>query len=419
MAQILLSYPPNATPEEKAKVEEKAAEVYAKVKRGENFGMLAQDFSNDYSTASNKGDMGEVGLGKYNRDFEEHIFSLKNNGDISPLIHTDYGIHILKLVETFPIAKTMENAEYAALLKVKLDASDRLAIAKKNLISKWKNLTGFRKAFYNEKAAWAFIDSSIQDKSTDDLVALANDSTLLFSFKKQNIKLYDFIQYVKNIRFSGSDNGLKDYPEIIRMFEDASTGDYYRNHLEEFSKNLQQQLREFDEANLLFAAMDKNVWSKASEDSAGLKSYYETNKAKYNWKPGIAAVSVSANSKTLATELYEKIQATPQDWRKIVNEEGAKAAADSGRYENDQMPVKSVIKKEIGYLSQPEKNGSEESYSFIYVTKIFDAVESRVFEDARGLVMNDYQQKLEKNWLDGLKKKYAVKVNELVWETIK
>ena len=419
MSQILLSYPPNATPEEKAKVDSKAEEIYAKVKRGENFGALAQDYSNDYSTASNKGDMGEVGLGKYNRDFEEQIFSLKNVGDISPLIHTDYGIHILKLVETFPIAKTMEDANYASLLKVKLDASDRLAIAKKNLIAKWKTLTGFRKAFYNEKAAWSFIDSSIQDKNTDDLVALANDSTLLFSFKKQNIKLNDFIQYVKNVRFSGAENGLKDYPELIRTFEDVSTGEYYRNHLEEYSKSLQQQLKEFDEANLLFAAMDKHVWGKAGEDSAGLKLYYETNKAKYNWKPGIAAVSVSANSKILATELFEKIQATPQDWRKIVSDEGAKAAADSGRYENDQMPVKATIERKVGYMSQPEKNGSEESYSFVYVTKIFDAVEARTFEDARGLVMNDYQQQLEKNWMDGLKKKYAVKVNEAVWLTVK
>lgn len=419
MAQILLSYPPNATSEEKIKVEEKAKEVYAKVQRGENFGMLAQDYSNDYSTANNKGDMGEVGLGKYNRDFEEHIFSLKNVGDISPLIYTDYGIHILKLVETFPIAKTMDNAEYAALLKVKLDASDRLAIAKKNLVTKWKTLTGFRKAFYNQTAVWAFIDSSIQDKSTDDLVALANDSTLLFSFKKQNIKLYDFIQYVKNIRFSGTEAGNKEYADLIPMFEDVSTGEYYRSHLDEYSKSLQQQLKEFDEANLLFAAMDKHVWSKASEDSIELKNYFESNKTKYNWKPGIAAVSVSANSKTLADELFEKIQANPADWKKIVNEEGAKAAADSGRYENDQLPVKSIIKKQVGYISQPEKNGNDEAYNFIYVTKIFDAVEPRTFEDARGLVMNDYQQQLEKNWMDSLKKKYAVKVNEQVWQTVK
>jgi len=362
--------------------------------------------------------MGEVGLGKFNRSFEEQIFSLKNNGDISTLIKTDYGIHILKLIEALPIIKNAEDPIYQASLKVKLDNSDRLAIAKKNLISKWKGLIGFRKAFFNETSAWAFIDSTIQEKNTDDLIAFANDSTLVFEFKKQNIKLFDFIEYVKSVRYSGKESGNKNYPELLDMFEEVSCSEYYKNHLEDYSKSLQEQLREFDEANLLFAAMDKHVWSKASEDSIGLKSYFETNKTKYNWQPGIAAISISANSKTLALELYEKIKNNPQDWRKIVGDEGAKAASDSGRYENEQMPIKSTVDKRIGFISLPEKNGGDDSYSFIYVTGVFDKVEPRSFEDARGLVMNDYQQLLEKDWLADLKKKYVVKVNEAVWNTV-
>ena len=418
MAQILFSFPPNPTEEEKAKVTAKAEEVYKKVLRGENFGALAQEYSNDYSTANNKGDMGEVGLGKYNRSFEEKIFSLKKDGDISQLINTEYGIHILKLVEIVPIAKSMEDANYAALLKTKLDNSDRLAIAKKNLIAKWKALTGFKKAFFNEGACWAFVDSSIQEKSTDDLFAVANDSTLLFSFKKQHIKLYDFIQYVKNVRYAGSDNVNKDYPELINMFEFSSVGDYYRSHIEEYNKSTLQQLNEFNEANLLFAAMDKNVWTKAADDSTGLSNYFTNNKSKYNWQPGIAAISVSANSKTLATDLFEKIKANPTQWRTIVYEEGSKAAADSGRYEDGQLPIKSNIDKRIGFMSQPEKNGNDESYSFVIVTQVFNAVEPRTFEDARGLVMNDYQQELEQIWMAGLKKKYPIKLNEVVWKTI-
>jgi len=178
-------------------------------------------------------------------------------------------------------------------------------------------------------------------------------------------------------------------------------------------------LNEFNEANLLFAAMDKNVWGKAGEDTIGLKANFAANKAKYNWQPGVSAVSISANSKTLATDLYEKIKANPQDWKTIVSAEGAKAAADSGRYEFNQMPIKSAFEKKAGFISQPERNGTDESYSFIYITKVFENIEPRSFEDARGLVMNDYQQELEQNWMNSLKKKYPIKVNEAVWGTIK
>jgi peptidyl-prolyl cis-trans isomerase SurA len=43
----------------------------------------------------------------------------------------------------------------------------------------------------------------------------------------------------------------------------------------------------------------------------------------------------------------------------------------------------------------------------------------RSFEEARGLVMNDYQAKLEEEWIKRLKKKYPVKVNEGELRSIK
>ena len=418
VAQILLAYPPNATPDEKNKVDSIANVAHKRAVKGENFGMLVSEYSNDYATANNKGDMGEIGLGKFNKDFEEKIFSLKNIGDISNQIQTAYGIHILKLLEITPIAKSLDDVNYAAALKVKLDNSDRLSIAKKNLLSKWKTLTGFKKAFYNQQAVWGFIDSTLMDKPTEDLIAVANDSTLLFSFKKQNFKVADFIEYVKSVRYEGNNDGLKPFEDLIKVFEDLSCTDYYKNHIDEYNKGTQQQLKEFDEANLLFAAMDKNVWSKASEDSTELKNYYKENIAKYNWKSGIAAVTISANSNQLAKELFEKITLNPKDWKTVVANEGAKATADSGRYEFDQMPIKAAFEKKIGFISQPEKMGSDETFSFIYITNIFDNAEKRSFEDARGLVTNDYQQVLEQNWLSQLKKKYPVVFKDEVWKTI-
>ncbi len=419
VAQILLAYPPNATEEEKAKVDSVANVVHKRAIKGENFGMLAADYSNDYSTANNKGDMGEIGLGKFNKDFEEKIFALKNPGDISNQIHTAFGIHILKLLEVYPVAKTLDDANYASTLRVKLDNSDRLTIAKKNLVSKWKTATGFKKAFYNAESVWGFIDSTIMDRPTESFIGIAGDSTILFSCKKQNFKVADFIEYVKTVRFSETENGLKPYEELITVFENQSVTDYYKNHIDEYNKGTQQQLKEFDEANLLFAAMDKSVWSRAGEDSVGLKNYYKENLSKYSWKPGVAAVTISANSLTLATELYDKIVANPADWRAIVAAEGAKATSDSGRYEFDQMPVKNEIEKKAGFISKPEKMGGDETFSFIYITGIFNNPEQRSFDDARGLVMNDYQQVLEQKWLADLKKKYPVSFKEDIWQAIK
>jgi len=52
------------------------------------------------------------------------------------------------------------------------------------------------------------------------------------------------------------------------------------------------------------------------------------------------------------------------------------------------------------------------------VLKIFPANQQRTFEEARGLVINDYQNYLEEKWIEQLKIKYPVKINQPVLQSI-
>lgn len=421
MAQILLSYPPNFTAQEKDAIDKKANDVYDRLLKGEEFGKLAEAFSNDYSTSNNNGFMGEVGLGKYNKDFEEQIFKLQKDEEISSMFYTKYGVHILKLIEKIPVAKNLNDDKFMEELRTQLYKSDRLTIAKKNLVSKWKNLVGYRKAFYNTTEAWAFVDSSLKGNQTKNLLSLINDSTLLFSFKTENVRLYQFVDYIKNVRYSGNEERTKnEYEVLMKMFEDLKISEYYKNHLEEFNISFKQQLKEFNDANLLFAAMDKHVWNKATTDTTELQNYFEQNKSKYVWQPGIAAINITANSLSDAQLLANKIATTPEKWRDFVYNSNINAMADSARYEYNQLPnYQTSTQYLLHKCTEPVKSKNEDQYSFVYVTAVFDKVKPRTFNEARGMAMNDYQQVLEKNWVSNLKKKYPIKWNEAVWKTIK
>ncbi|PIS43036.1 MAG: hypothetical protein COT24_00280 [Candidatus Kerfeldbacteria bacterium CG08_land_8_20_14_0_20_40_16] len=82
-----------------AQTKAKAQEVLDKVKAGEqSFEDLAQQYSEDSSTSSNGGDLGYFGRGEMVSEFEEAAFAL-NNGEVSDLIKTDYGYHIIKVEE--------------------------------------------------------------------------------------------------------------------------------------------------------------------------------------------------------------------------------------------------------------------------------------------------------------------------------
>jgi peptidyl-prolyl cis-trans isomerase SurA len=86
--------------EAKTKIED----IAARLKRGEDFGMLAQNYSEDASSAPNGGDMGfvkESDLDKANPELRKMVFSLPNNG-ISPIIHTTEGYRILKVISKEP-----------------------------------------------------------------------------------------------------------------------------------------------------------------------------------------------------------------------------------------------------------------------------------------------------------------------------
>ena len=54
----------------------------------------------------------------------------------------------------------------------------------------------------------------------------------------------------------------------------------------------------------------------------------------------------------------------------------------------------------------------------MYVLNVYDQPAQRSFEEARGLVINDYQAVLEAQWIKSLKKKYPVKINEKLLHTL-
>ena len=81
----------------KKEAKKKAEEVLAKVKAGEDFAELAKEYSED-SSASSGGDLGTFGRGKMVTEFEDAAFAM-NAGEISDIVQTEYGYHIIKVTD--------------------------------------------------------------------------------------------------------------------------------------------------------------------------------------------------------------------------------------------------------------------------------------------------------------------------------
>jgi len=85
------------TPAEDKALEKTAQEVLAKIKAGADFGQMAKKYSEDTS-ASNGGVIGWIVHGQTVKEFEDVAFAMKP-GQVSGLVHTSYGIHIIKVLD--------------------------------------------------------------------------------------------------------------------------------------------------------------------------------------------------------------------------------------------------------------------------------------------------------------------------------
>lgn len=95
---ILIGFPAGATPAQEDSVRTLVASLRSRLLEGEDFGALAQEFSQDAASGANGGDLGSFERGTMVPPFEEAAFALEL-GEISDPVETSYGLHLIRVDE--------------------------------------------------------------------------------------------------------------------------------------------------------------------------------------------------------------------------------------------------------------------------------------------------------------------------------
>ncbi len=420
-AQVLLAFPPAATEEMKMGIKNRADSIYNRLKKGDDFTLMVQQFSNDVISSASNGMIPEFGIGDYHPAFEQAAFALSKDGDFSKPVLTPHGYHIIKRLERIPVEKN-KTPEIIERYVQQVELSDRMEALKneqhKSLVQKIK-ING---PHFNLNEVELFTKNRLENKPAATGVKI-KDNSVLMSFSdpantiKKDFTAADFIGYAEVFRFKSDGSGMKSFDVLWEDFMEESVRSFYENNLEVFNPAFRNQLQEFNDGNLFFEVMQKMVWGPSQTDTIEQLQFFAKNRNKYTWKPSADAVIFYASDATIANEFLKDLQKQPAEWSQFVTDHSMHVAADSGRFEFENLPGISKNIKE-GMITAPVINDADKSATFAYIIKVYPNQTPRSFEEAKGLVISDFQDEKDKQWIEQLKQNYPVTVNRSLWESM-
>ncbi len=417
VAHIMILNPTDATDEAKAKAKQTIDDISKKIKQGENFEVLAGQFSEDKASAAKGGVLQRFGTGQLSSEaFENIAFSLANKGDISQPFESGFGWHIVKLIEKHPV-KSFEESKSELESKIKRD--ERSIIITNTLASKLK----LKYTIETNKIQYQNVEKIVTDAIYSQTWEAPKDNLkgdIIIINKTKKVETNSFVNYIN----SQQKNKLNTKPvkklvaELFESWKGEQLIAYYNDNLENDFPEFKNIMSEYRDGLLLFDLMEKEIWAKSKSDTIGLQKYYEANKSKYNWKERYDVdILSSTDSKVIeaAQKMLQKGKSIDVIKAKFNKDDKIAIMIKSGLFEKNYD-----ILDKIPTITKGANNVyKDENYSFVVYAKNIKPSETKSLEDCKSRVVNDYQQYLETTWVDDLKKEFSVKVNQSVFEKAK
>ena len=416
VSQILIAVPPGSDAGTKAKISARADSIYTRLQKGDDFGKLASVLSNDVISSASNGLMPEFGLGTFDPGFEAVAFGLTKDGEVSKPFETKHGYHIIKRM-SLTAPPSIKNKKNLDIIRSLVEKDSRTKVAKDKLYNTILQKSGYKQFNVDQVMLQMYLDSVLASRPPS-LGNPVNKSTALFSIGPDTKSVNDLITYSISNRFNTDGSGVKPFTQLNEEFKRNTVMEYYRNHLEEFNEEFNAQMKELKDGNLFFDIMMREVWSNAQSDTAGQSAFYNQNKNKYRWTYSADAVIFYCGDDATAKSFRDLLVKDPSQWKQALENFSDKITSDSSRFEITKIPGTQKTTAKAGTITNIVKNKDDNSSSFALIFKIYPTPGQKTFTEARGDVISDFQDSIDKKWIAELKKKYPVKVNEEVLKSI-
>jgi peptidyl-prolyl cis-trans isomerase SurA len=420
----------------------------ARVLSGEDFGDVSAEVSEEPSAKRNRGELGWIQPFRYIYEFEDVVYNTPV-GEVSEVFRSPYGFHIAKVLEEGVYEEVhaahimkmvpMGNVERMAMAQMEMDSlyklaqlegSDFSSLAMANSEDKGSSVRGGDLGWFGrgamvrpfEDVAFSMEVGSVSAPFASQygihIVKLYGKRGIqpLDSMRSQVLRQVQRDQRMQIAYQSFIDKTRMEYGLPIEMSNEDVYA-YADAHLEEKYVDLRNLIKEYHDGILLFDVSLREVWDKANQDVEGLENYFEKHKKMYKWEePRFKGCVIYAKNEVAAKSAKQIIKTAHPD--SVMSYLNQRVNVDSVLYVRVERGLwkrgASAAVDKYGFKSKTaEYEPSEEFPIVIAMGKVIKS--PQVYTDERGKVTTDYQDYLEKQWVQQLRTKYEVQINNEVW----
>ncbi|MGB3800247.1 MAG: peptidylprolyl isomerase [Lewinella sp.] len=406
IAHILLRKSPEVDP---ATQQQRAEEARAALRDGQTFEDVAAEYSEDDKTSRQGGYIGFFGINRYNETFEEAAFGLSEDGEISEVIESPVGFHILKRISHRGI---QPEAEQAPLLEAAVRQDTRFAEARKALFDRLEREYGTRKVDANYTSFVNGLDSTFFQLGAD--LSGADREAPILEIGDRQYTTGEFVEYLEtNARLRSSLESRFEIDGAVEALFDNWTDQqvelYAEARLEAQFPEFKALMREYREGILLFEATKLEVWDRAGEDTTGLEAYFQEHRDQYRFAPRVRVLKY-----TVATAQGIDAQAVADASERNTSAELIQEFGTEGLRIEEQVYEEATLPAGVTFKSDTRSSVDQVDRNTAVFYRVVEMLPARQKElsEARGYVIADYQDQLERQWVEALRKKFAVERNE-------
>jgi len=392
--------------------------IYAALNKGADFNETAKMFSDDKATSGKGGFLGFITIGQYDNSFEDAVFGLTKDGEYTKPFKTALGYHIVKRIsKKEDVSFELSKKSYMT----KVSQNERFNLAKSKLVDDIKKEYKYT---VDQKIFKEYTDSINSDKFYTALWSEPKiKNATIFTLGKSTYTTNELSEFIKSssrkrVRMNKSVMPAVAFNEMYNEFVSGKALEYEQSQLESKYPDYKSLTREYEEGFLFFEVTNNEVWNKASQDSAGIEKFFAENSKKYMWeeRARVLHYTFKASSPEELNKIYESMRKnSPEELQK-------KFGSDKVIYTSELLEKSNA--NDVAGMEWKQGNLTPLTRQADGKTGTADKIESilppsqKELKDARGFVIADYQDFLDKQWVEKLKKEYNVSVDQNVLNSL-